>query len=443
MNSCNEDELYKAMDWLLKRQERIEKKLSERHLKNGSLILYDLTSVYYTGNHCALAEFGISKDRKDFPQIIFGLICNDEGCPVAIEVFKGNMSEQKTLKFQIEKLREQFGLRRVVLVGDRGIITQARIKEEISTIEGFGWITALRAPNIRKLVENGDLQPSLFDDRDMGEITSPDYPGERLIVCRNPFLAEERKVKREDLLKATEKTLDKIVIATRRKKRALKGKDKIGLRVGAALNKFKVGKHFKLNISEKSFTYERDYEKIKEEELLDGIYILRASVSRQEFSAEDIARAYKSLSTVERAFRSLKTIDLKVRPIHHRLKERVRSHVFLCMLAYYVEWHIRQKLMSVLFDEEDKEAAQAMRASVVAPSVRSAKTLRKIRTKRTNNGMPAHSFQTMLKDLATITKNRVRISSSKSLSCPAEFEQITTPTPLQRKIFELLGVPHM
>ncbi|MEA3307185.1 MAG: IS1634 family transposase [Elusimicrobiota bacterium] len=440
-NSCNEYELYKTMDWLLKRQNRIEKKIAEQHLKNGSLILYDLTSAHYTGNHCALAEFGHSKDRKDFPQIIFGLICNNKGCPVAVEVFKGNMSEPKTLKLQIKKLRVQFGLRRIVFVGDRGIITEARIKEDISAVEGVDWITALRAQNIRKLVENGDLQPSLFDERDIGEISSSNYPGERLIVCRNPFLAKERSDKREKLLKETEKILDKIVIATQRKKRALNGKDKIGLRAGAVINKFKMSKHFNLSITKNSFSYERNEKKIKAERALDGIYVIRTSTSRQELNAKDTVRAYKNLSVVERAFRSLKTIDLKVRPIYHRLEDRVRAHVFLCMLSYYVEWHMRQSLKSALFDEEDKEAAEGQRASVVAPAMRSEKTLRKTRTKRTSDNMPAHSFQTMLKDLGTITKNRVRICTDKG--SPAEFEQITTPTPLQRKIFELLGVGYM
>ena len=442
INSCNENELYKTMDWLLKKQTRIEQNLADKHLENGSLILYDLTSVYYTGDHCSLAKFGHSKDRKDFPQIVFGLITNDQGCPIAVEVFEGNVGESKTLKSQIEKIRMRFGLSRVVLVGDRGIMTQARIREDISTVEGLDWITALRAPEIRALVEQGNLELSLFDERDMGEITSPEYPGERLIVCRNPFLAQERTLRREDLLKTTEKSLDKIVEATQRKVRPLKGKEKIGLRVGSVLNKCKVGKHFKLNIGEEHFSYERDTAKINTEAAVDGIYILRTNLPQEKMNSADTVRAYKNLSVVEQAFRSLKTTDLKVRPIYHRLSGRVRAHIFLCMLAYYVEWHMRQKLAPALFDEESPQEAESLRSSVVAPAVRSPKTLDKVFSRRTEDGMPVHSFRTMLKDLATITRNRVKLPSRPSTtSQPAEFNQIVPLTPLQNKIFKLLGVP--
>lgn len=447
LGQCNENEFYKTMDWLLKRQGRIEQKLSNLHLKEGALVLYDLTSVYYTGTHCDLAKFGNGKERNDFPQIIFGLICNDKGCPIAVEVFEGNMGEPNTLKLQIDKIHAQFGMRRVIFVGDRGIITESRIKEDILAFPDLGWITALRAPSIKVLMEQGTIQLSLFDERDMAEITSPDYPNERLIVCRNPFLTEERATKREELLKATEKALNKIVTATQRKKRPLKGKALIGLRVGKIINKYKVAKHFILNISDEEFSYKRDESKIKEEAALDGIYVIRTNVPQKELNASDTVQAYKNLSVVEHAFRTLKMIELKVRPIYHRLDNRVRAHVFLCMLAYYVEWHMRQCLRTVLFDEEDKEEAESLRDSVVSKAMRSPKTMRKVTTKHTADGTPIHSFQTCLKDLATITKNRVRIATSNlktsSDTDAPEFNQITTPTVLQRKIFTLLGVPYM
>ena len=314
------------------------------------------------------------------------------------------------------------------------MLTDARITEELKPVEGLDWITALRAPTIRGLAQQGVLQPSLFDEMDLAEISSPDYPGERLIVCRNPFLAEERRRKREELLQATEQELEKVVKATLREKRRLKGADKIGFRVGSVLDRYKVGKHFRLEISEDSFRYEREEEKIAQEAALDGIYVIRTSVPAHVLNAQQAVRAYKGLSVVERAFRSMKTVDLKVRPIHHRLADRVRSHVFLCMLAYYVEWHMRQALAPILFDDDDKPGGEALRESVVAPAQRSRKAQRKARTKRTEEGFPVHSFQSLLKDLGTITRNKVMIAGE-------SFEQVTSPTPLQERAFDLLQIP--
>jgi len=445
LESVDEDELYEAMDWLAAGQRRIEGKLARRHLEDGSLILYDVTSTYYTGSHCSLAEFGHNRDgKKRFPQVVFGLLCNREGCPVAVEVFEGNVGDPKTLGTQLQKVHQRFGLSRVVVVGDRGLITEARIREELSPTEGGDWISALRGPAIRSLVEAGAIQLSLFDERDLAEISSPQYPGERLIACRNPLLAEERARRRQELLGATEKDLDKIVAATQRKRAPVKGKDWIGVRVGKVLNRHKVGKHFRLHITDQGFKYERDTDKIASEAALDGIYVIRTSVPAEELTSEETVRSYKSLSVVERAFRSLKSVDLKVRPIYHRLADRVRAHVFLCMLAYYVEWHMRRALAPILFDDEEQEETPigSERASVVAPASRSPKAERKARTKRTANGEPVHSFQTLLEDLATITKNRVRPKTLRpgQSSEALDFDLLTTPTALQSRAFELLGV---
>jgi len=436
IESLSEDDLYRAMDWVLKRQHRIETKLAKKHLRDGSLVLYDVSSSYYTGTHCSLAEFGHDRDgKKGFPQIVYGLLCNSEGCPVAVEVFKGNTGDPKTLAPQIHKIRRRFEVERVVMVGDRGMITSKRIKEDLKDVDGFDWITALRAPAIKKLAEQGVVQASLFDERDLAEISSPDYPGERLIVCRNPLLADERSRKREELLQATEQKLDEIVLATRREKRRLKGKDKIGLRVGKVWGRYKMAKHFILDIKEESLSYRRNANKISEEAALDGLYLIRTSVPEEAFTAESAVRAYKDLAKVERAFRSLKTVDLKVRPIYHRLEDRVRAHVFLCMLAYYVEWPMRQALALILFDDDEKDFAETLRDSIVAPAQKSPKAKRKARKKRTEDDQPVHSFQTLLKDLATIAKNRIRTTGSE-----AEFYMMTKPTPHQRRAFELLGV---
>ncbi len=430
-------DLYAAMDWLGQRQSEIEKTLAKRHLEEGTLVLYDVSSTYFEGECCPLAQRGHSRDgKKDTLQIVFGLLCNRAGCPVAVEVFEGNTADPKTLSCQIEKLRKGFKLACVVLVGDRGMITEARIREELKPIDGLGWITALRAPAIRQLSEAGAIPLSLFDTFNLAETQSPTYPDERLIVCKNPGLAEQRAKTRQALLQATERELDKIVAATTRAKRPLKGEARIGLRVGKVLNRFKMAKHFRLHITEMGFSYERDEGRIAEEAALDGIYVIRTSLPITQLETEETVRAYKDLAHVERAFRSYKTVDLKVRPIYHHLASRVRTHVFLCMLAYYVEWHMRKALAPLLFDDEDKPTAQAQRDSIVAPATPSPKADRKALTKRTAEGFPVHSFPSLLADLATIAKNRIR----PKLPGATAFDQITQPTPLQRRAFDLLGV---
>jgi transposase len=437
LDAPSEDELYAAMDWLLPQQARIEQVLAKRHLAEESLVLYDLTSSYFEGRHCPLAKLGHSRDdKKGKLQVVFGLMTNGEGCPVAVEVYAGNTSDPKTVSDQVTKLRQRFGLQRVILVGDRGMITSARIRENLQPAPGIEWITALRAPAIKKLASDGVLQLSLFDNRDLAEITHPDFPGERLIACFNPLLAEERARKRPELLTATEKELEKIAVATRRKKRPLRGKQNIGLRVGKVLNRYKMGKHFQIEIQEDSFSYQRRQANIEKEKSLDGIYVIRTNVSPEVFSSEQAVRNYKSLSGVERAFRSLKTVDLHVRPIHHRQPDRVRAHIFLCMLAYYVEWHMRQDLAPLLFDDDDKAAAEQARTSVVAPAQRSASAQQKASSRRTPDDLPVHSFQTLLSDLATIVANRVQ---PKDAAIPA-FDIITTPTAVQQRALDLLRV---
>jgi transposase len=457
LDAADETELYQAMDWLLPRQAAIEQELAKRQLSDGAMVLYDLTSTYFEGRHCPLAKLGHSRDDKSGkPQIVFGLLTSAQGCPVAVEVFAGNTADPNTVATQVNKLRQRFGLQRVVLVGDRGMITSARIREDFGTkataaptgaqgdaaaspavnSHGLEWISALRAAQIQKLARDGQLQMSLFDKTDLVEIAHPEFPGERLIACFNPLLAEERARKRPELLAATEKQLDKIVAATQRVKRPFRGKDKIGLRAGKILNRYKMGKHFELEIKEDSFQYKRKTANIEREQSLDGIYVIRTSVQVEVLSSQQVVASYKSLSGVERAFRSLKTVDLQVRPIHHRLSERVRAHILLCMLAYYVEWHMRQKLAPMLFDDHDKPQAQAARASIVAPAKRSPAALRKAATKTTDDGLKAHSFQSLLGDLATIVKNRIQ---SKDKKLPA-FDMLTTPTVIQQKALDLLAV---
>lgn len=437
LQAATADDLYDAMDWLFERQERIEKQLAARHLEDGSLVLCDVTSTYFEGRTCPLAHLGYSRDdKRGTLQIVFGLLCNRAGCPVAVEVFDGNTADPMTVAPQIAKLRQRFGLSRIVLVGDRGLLTEARIRDELQPVAGLDWITALRSSAIQQLVSTGALQLSLFDQRDLAQITSPDYPGERLVVCKNPLLAAERARKRADLLHATERELEKIVTATQRPKRRLKGQDKIGLRVGRVLQRFKMAKHFQVTITEAEFTYGRDEERIAQEAALDGVYIIRTSVPDATLDAKDTVRAYKALSEVERAFRSYKTVDLRVRPIYHYLADRVRAHVLLCMLAYYVEWHMRQALAPMLFDDDDKAAAEAQRASVVAPAQPSAKARRKASRQRTDAGEPVHSFQTLLADLATIVKNRIE----PKIAGAQPFDQVTRPTPLQQKGLDLLRV---
>ena len=438
LQDADEDELYEAMDWLFERQQGIEDALANRHLQDGTLVLYDVTSTYFEGRCCPLAQLGHSRDgKKDKLQIVIGLLCAADGCPVAVEVFEGNTADPKTVKSQLIKLRQRFGIQRVVLVGDRGMITAARIREDLAASEGVDWITALRAPQIAALVDSGELQLSLFDTRDMAEISHPDYPGERLIVCRNPYLAFQRTRKREELLKATEKHLDKIVKATLRERRPLKGADKIGIRVGKVLGKFKMAKHFLIQIEPDRFSYQRNEERIAQEVALDGIYVIRTSVGKDIMDSEQTVKAYKSLSSVEQAFRSIKSVDLKVRPIYHRLARRVKAHVFLCMLAYYVEWHMRQMLAPILFDDHNKAAAQMQRESIVAPARRSSAAEAKACKKVCEDGTPVHSFQTLLSDLATIVKNTVEMKNEPRSE---RFDKITQPTALQQRALDLLGV---
>ncbi|TVR66217.1 MAG: IS1634 family transposase [Spirochaetaceae bacterium] len=432
----DERALYAAMDWLGARQGRIETSLASKHLENGSLVLYDLSSSFYTGSHCSLAEFGYSRDGKNgYPQIVYGLLCTREGCPVAVEVFSGNTADSRTVMNQVEKIRERFHISQVILVGDRGMITAKGIRDDLRHHEGISWITALRSHGIRKLVAQQAIQTSLFDHRDLVEIRHEEYPGERLIVCRNPLLAEDRRRTREELISATEGDLDTVVAATTRENRRLRGKEKIALRVGRIIDRRKVGKHFILEITDDQFSYRRDEKRIAEEAALDGLYVIRTSVSEQEMAAETVVRRYKELSVVERAFRCLKTVDLKVRPIYHRREERVRAHVFLCMLAYYVEWHMKRALKPLLFEDEDPEGAEALRESIVAPARRSDSAYRKDATKRGVDGLPVQSFQSLLAHLGTQAKNLVASGDETADG----FYMITQPTAIQRRAFELLS----
>ena len=436
LGAVDQHELYAAMDWLVGRQEAIEQRLAQRHLREHTLVLYDLTSSYVEGTHCPLAKRGHSRDRKKGTlQIVFGLLCTGAGCPVAVEVFEGSTSDPRTVASQVAKLRQRFGLARVVLVGDRGMLTAARIREDLQGIDGLHWVTTLRAPTIRKLVATGTVTPSLFDERDLAEVTSDEFPGERLIVCRNPLLAAERQRKRQALLAATENELAPIAAATRRKNNPLRGAAAIGVRVGKVIDHYKVAKHLITTITDDTFTYRRDQDKIAAEEQLDGLYIVRSNVEPDQFDATQTVRAYKDLAKVERAFRSLKSVDLKVRPLHHRRADRVRAHVLLCMLAYYVEWHMRAKLKPLLFDDHDPAAAERQRRSVVAPAKRSPAAVAKAARKRTDDDLPVHSFRTLLTDLGTLTVNTMQVADT-----GATFPLQTQPTPLQQRCFELLGV---
>ena len=435
LGAVDEDELYSALDLLGRSQAEIEKIFAKRHLDDGVLVLYDVTSSYLEGRRCELAQFGYSRDhRPDRPQIVFGLLCTPEGCPVAVEVFEGNLGDPATLASQVRKLRVRFRLKRIVLVGDRGMITKARIDADVAPA-GLDWITALRAPAIKALAaEGGPLQPSLFDERDMAEIVSDDYPGERLVVCRNPELAAERARKRVELLDATETALAKIRAMTGRKRNPLRGQDKIALKVGAVLDRRHMAKHFELAISDTSLAWSRKTEAIAAEAALDGIYVIRSSLPADGFAAADLVLAYKGLSHAERGFRDLKSGDLDVRPIHHRRAHRVRAHVFLCMLAYYVIWHMKRDLAPMLFKDDDPAAAAAQRSSPVAKAKVSPAARRKARKKRTEDGQPVHSFRTLLQDLANLTRNSVRFGDAR----PATI--LSRPTQTQTRAFQLLGL---
>jgi transposase len=429
---CDENDLYAAMDWLLARQDKIQKKLAARHLRAGGLVLYDLSSSYFEGSTCPLAKFGYNRDgRKGLLQVNYGLLTDARGCPVAVSVHEGNVADSETLLPQVQRLRHDFGIEQLVMVGDRGMIGQKAINE-MRASEGIEWITALKSASIRVLVEQGQLQLGLFDQRNLLELSSPQYPGERLVACRNPELAKLRAHKREELLAATERNLDQIKARVQAGK--LVGRAPIGLRAGKVINQYKVAKHFELTIGDNAFSFARKRQAIAAEAALDGIYIIRTSLSSAQMDSADCVRNYKALAQVERAFRSLKTIDLKVRPIHHRLANRVRAHILLCMLAYYVEWHMREAWRELMFADTDQRA-KATR-DPVAPAKRSKAALAKVASHTLDDGTAVHSFSTLLADLATIVRNTCRTPNAQP-TAPA-FEIITTPSAKQRRALELI-----
>jgi len=426
---ATEDDLYEAMDWLLARQGRIEKKLAKRHLEERAIVLYDVSSSYYEGRRCSLARFGHNRDKKKGRKIIvYGVMTDAEGRPVGLDVYPGDRGDSTTVTDQVEKLRNRFGLKQVVLVGDRGMLTQAQI-DKLRKRPGIGWISALRAKQIRQLADSGSLQMSLFDEYDLAEIQDPQYPGERLVVCYNPLLAEERGRKRQELLEATEKGLDKISLEVSRRKRKPLDKAEMGLKIGRVLYRYKMGKHFSLSIKQGSFTYERRHESIQREEELDGIYVIRTSESARRFPPEDVVRTYKSLSEVERAFRSLKGMDILVRPIRHWNDDRVRAHIFICLLAYYVEWHMRKALRPLLFEDEQKDKDRKRR-DPVAPAKPSPSVQAKKATKMAQDGTPLHSFDTLMAELGTRCRNRCRVPESTE---EHTFYTVTQATDFQRK----------
>ena len=436
VTGCDEDDLYAAMDWALARKDAIESQLAARHLAEGTLVLYDVSSAAFEGRTCPLGKIGHARDGvKGRLQIVYGLLATTAGIPVAIEVFEGNTADPKTLTAQITKLKNRFGLSRVCLVGDRGMITSARITDELRPA-GLDWITALRAPQIKALVETDALQLSLFDEQDLAEIDSPDYPGERLVCCHNPALAEKRTRKRQDLLAATEKQLAAIAEATTRTRRPLRGQDEIALRVGKVINHYKMAKHFHITITDDAFTFTRNEENITEEAAIDGIYVLRTSLPQTALGRDDVVLRYKGLEDVERFFRTCNS-ELDVRPIRHHLADRVRAHMFLRMLSYYISWHMKQALAPILFRDHDKPAAAAKRTNPVAAAQRSDAALAKASRKHTNNDTPVHSFTSLLADLATICANQIQPTDDTTA-----FTTFTAPTALQHRAFELLGFTH-
>jgi hypothetical protein len=436
LGAVADDELYAALDWLLERQPAIETALAKRHLQNGTLVLYDVSSSYLEGRCCPLAQRGYNRDgKKGMRQIVYGLLCAPDGCPVAIEVFEGNTADPMTLGPQIDKLKQRFGLTHVVLVGDRGLITEARISADIKAA-GLDWITALRGPAIKALLNSGALQLTLFDTRDMAAITSPDFPGERLVVCRNADLAAERARKREELLTATEQDFVAIKARVARTRKPLRGTAAIALDVGEVFNTHKMRKHFDLMITDDTFSFARKNAEIAAEAATDGLYVVRTSLSEATLGDANTVRSYKSLSLVERAFRCIKTVDLHVRPVYHWLEGRVRAHVFLCMLAYYLEWHMRQRLAPMLFDDTDPDEAEARRRSVVAPAQRSKAAIKKQTTGMTPDRLPVHSLRTLLADLATLARNTIITAINPNYPLTV----VTRPTPIQQKAFDLLGL---
>lgn len=436
VSDATEDDLYQAMDWLLAQQTRVENKLAQRHLQEGSLVLYDVSSSYYEGRTCPLARLGHNRDgKKGLPIIVYGLLTDVEGRPVAVDVYPGNTGDPTTVSDQVEKLRQRFGLSRVVLVGDRGMLTEAQIGK-LKQHPGLGWISALRGVALRELVEAGSLQLSLFDECNLAEIRSPDYPGERLVACFNPLLAEERRRKRQELIEATEKDLGRIAAEVGRRKRTPLKQTEIALKVGKVLHRYKVAKHFSLTIADGVFGWARREESIRREGELDGVYVVRTSEPKDRCSAEDTVRRYKSLAQVERAFRSLKGMDLRIRPIYHRTEDHVRAHIFLCMLAFYVEWHMRKDLAPLLFDDEELSQDRALR-DPVAPAQASASAKAKKADRVTPDGFPVHSFETLLRELATRCRNTCSIPSDPSGTL---FHQLTEATPLQTRALQLLGL---
>ena len=433
----DEDDLYAAMDWLAARQDRIEDALAARHLAGGTLVLYDVSSAAFEGRTCPLGAIGHPKDGvRGRLQIVYGLLTSKDGVPVAIEVFQGNTGDPKTVASQVAKVKDRFGLARVVLVGDRGMLTAARLREDVGPA-GLDWITALRAPQVKALVRDGALQLELFDEADLAEITHPGYPGERLVACKNPFLEAERARKRESLLAATEADLEKIAAAVQRDRRPLRGTGKIALRADRVLRRRKVARHFTIDIGEDHLSYARDQDSITAEAALDGIYVLRTTVEPGSLDSSEIVSSYKALAQVERAFRAFST-DLDIRPIRHRTETRVRAHVFLRMLSYYITWHMHDRLAPLLFTDDDKAAAEAARRSPVAPAARSPRALAKAAAKRTEDNLPVHSLTSLLAGLATICLNQIQPADP---ALPA-FRLVTTPTPLQRQALDLLGVSH-
>ena len=429
---ADEMDLYAAMDWLLERQGVIEKKLAARHLSEGALALYDLSSSYFEGTCCPLAKIGYSRDgKRNTPQVNYGLLTTRAGCPVAISVYEGNTADVSTLMPQVTQLREQFGLERLVLVGDRGMISHKAI-DTLRSLDGFAWITALKSSQIRALVQGGTLQLGLFDERNLFEFSHPDFPNERLMACRNIDLGRLRAHKREALLEATEKELQKV--RARIENGSLAGRDKIGIRVGKVLNKYKVGKHFALTIEENGFEFHRLEKQIAAEAALDGLYVIRTSVPKKQMNCAEAVRSYKALAEVERAFRSMKTIDLHIRPIHHHLEGRVRAHIFLCMLAYYVEWHMREAWREMMFADEDLERKK--HRDPVAAAERSQAALEKVAARALKDGSPVHSFRTLLAELSTIVRNTCEARVGQRSG--STFQMTTTPNPLQHRALQLL-----
>jgi transposase len=433
IETISANDLYRAMDWLGPMQERIEKELATRHLADGSLVLYDITSVYFEGTKCELAKYGHNRDGKSgTTQIVVGLICTGEGCPISVEVFEGNTADPSTVAGQIEKVKARFGIRNVILVGDRGMITGKLIEAQTKDGGSLSYVTALRSQAIKQLVESGLIDRELFDQENMAEISSPDFPGERLVICMNPYLREERGRKRDELLESAKRKLGQLVASVKREKRPLRGRDAIGMKVGAIFARNPMKKHFALEIGESTFSWDVRDDSVEEERKFDGLYVIRTNVDKSQLADADAVRTYKRLAKVERAFRCMKLSDLDIRPVYHWRSDRVRAHVFLCMLSYYVEWHLRKALAPILFEEHDEEGKRALHGDPVSPAPGSTAKARKVARKRTDDDLPVHSFQSLLKDLATLTLNTVTTAKD------ATFTMLARPTKLQAKAFDLL-----